>query len=476
MSAQPEPSYGDGRRDRFGLGGDESATSSPSPGPAPEPAPDLAPDPAELDGDVDWDRLPDPVRGRIAESAATALGELTATDVPARLRRFVRFAPAKRAKLAAGPLLRELTGSPAFRASVVAWWDEHRTGELEVAADDGLTAAAAAVLRGVPHAAQVVADAARVGETGELRAELDAALSRVEKLTSELERMRGELTEARAQTREAGAERAHEYQQLRRRVSEQGARLRAAAEAQAAAEEAAETSRSVATSQLAKAAEEVERERARAEAERERADRAVAEVQAARQAAREARQADEVRLALLLDTVGGAVDGLRRELGVTGGGPRPGDLVTGASVLRRGAAVESQAALDAVLAVPALHLVVDGYNVSKTGYPELPLADQRSRLVGQLAALAARTGAEITVVFDGAGVVTAPPRGSRGLRVLFSDPGVLADDVIRSLVAAEPEGRPVLVATSDRAVVASVRKRGAYAVPSAVLLTRLGRP
>src|SRR3954447_25269059 len=181
MSAQPEPSYGDGRRDRFGLGGDESATSSPSPGPALEPAPDLAPDHADVagdvvgdvagevdgagDGDVDWDRLPEPVRGRIAESAATALGELPATDVPARLRRFVRFAPAKRAKLAGGPLLRELTGSPAFRASVVAWWDEHRTGELEVAADDGLTAAAAAVLRGVPHAAQVVADAARVGET-----------------------------------------------------------------------------------------------------------------------------------------------------------------------------------------------------------------------------------------------------------------------------------------------------------------------
>jgi predicted RNA-binding protein with PIN domain len=121
-----------------------------------------------------------------------------------------------------------------------------------------------------------------------------------------------------------------------------------------------------------------------------------------------------------------------------------------------------------------VHVIVDGYNVSKTGYPELPLADQRTRLVGQLAALAARTGVEITVVFDGAGVVTAPPRGSR-VRVLFSDVGVLADDVIRDLVAAEPEGRPVLVATSDRAVVESVRRGGAYSVPSAVLLGRLAR-
>jgi predicted RNA-binding protein with PIN domain len=150
--------------------------------------------------------------------------------------------------------------------------------------------------------------------------------------------------------------------------------------------------------------------------------------------------------------------------------------VTGAGPARGGAAIDGLAGLDALLAVPTVHLVVDGYNVSKTGYPELPLADQRARLVGQLAALAARTGVEVTVVFDGAGVVAAPPRGSRGLRVLFSDPGVLADDVIRSLVGAEPQGRPVVVATSDRAVVGSVRADGAYSVPSALLLKRLMRP
>jgi hypothetical protein len=50
---------------------------------------------------------------------------------------------------------------------------------------------------------------------------------------------------------------------------------------------------------------------------------------------------------------------------------------------------------------------------------------------------------------------------------------VIADDVIRDLVAAEPQGRPLLVASSDRAVAASVRRRGAHAVPSSVLLGRL---
>ena len=37
----------------------------------------------------------------------------------------------------------------------------------------------------------------------------------------------------------------------------------------------------------------------------------------------------------------------------------------------------------------------------------------------------------------------------RGVRVLFSPPGVIADDVIRELVAAEPQGRP-LVVVSER--------------------------
>ena len=149
--------------------------------------------------------------------------------------------------------------------------------------------------------------------------------------------------------------------------------------------------------------------------------------------------------------------------------------MTGARSVRGGGTVGSVAALDALLSVPTVHLVVDGYNVTKTGYPELPLADQRARLAGQLSALAARTGVEITLVFDGAGVVVPPARGSRGVRVLFSDPGVLADDVIRALVAGEPKGRPVVVVTSDKAVVGSVCAHGAHSVPSAVLLSRFAR-
>lgn len=426
---------------------------------------------------VAWEQLPEPLRARLADVAAAAVGGMPDAEVPVPLRRLARFTPAKRAKLGAPALVAQLHSSPAFRAAVIAWWVEHRPGELDPGAADPLTAAAAAVLAEDEGAAEAVRVAMRRAEVGELRAELDAALCRVEKLTAELERLRAELAQARSQARTVDDRRDAEYQQLRRRVSEQGARLRASLDARTTAEQALADLRCGAEEQLAAMRAERDRERERADAERHRADRAAAEVAAARQAAREARQADEVRLGLLVDTLGGAVAGLRRELALGGGGPRPADLVAGT---REAPGVETAAdglaALDALLAIPSVHLVVDGYNVSKTGYPELPLADQRTRLVTQLGALAARTGIEVTVVFDGAGVVTAPIRGARGVRVLFSDRGVLADDVIRSLVAAEPEGRPVVVATSDRAVVASVRRRGAHAMPSAVLLARLVRP
>jgi len=43
-----------------------------------------------------------------------------------------------------------------------------------------------------------------------------------------------------------------------------------------------------------------------------------------------------------------------------------------------------------------------------------------------------------------------------------------------ALVAAEPDGRPVVVVTSDQQVVTDVQRAGAWTVPSAVLLARLG--
>lgn len=483
----------------------------------PEPTcsgvPSCAADPAASD----WPELPAPLRARLAEIAGTALGGLPPGDVPTPLRRFARFTPAKRARLGGQVLVSRLQQDAAFRAAVVAWWAENRPGELELpepsttrpagdppvlpggpgaptgdtgaaeagsvadplpAPVDKLDAAAVALLTADPLAHRRVAEVGQTADLANLRAERDEALAKADKLTAELERARAELVEERERARALVGERETEYQQMRRRVSDQGARLRAALDARTELEEEVARLRGGVDDELARSRAETAAERERADRERRRADTAAGQVAAARQAAREARRGDEVRLELLLDTVSGAISGLRRELDVGAGGPRPADLVAGTgdrgTGARVAAPVDGLAALDALLTVPSVHLIVDGYNVSKTGYPDLPLADQRSRLVAQLGALGARTGAEITVVFDGAAVIAAPVRGSRGVRVLFSDAGVIADDVVRDLVAAEPAGRPLLVATSDQEIVRSVRRRGAHAVASAVLLRRLG--
>jgi predicted RNA-binding protein with PIN domain len=126
--------------------------------------------------------------------------------------------------------------------------------------------------------------------------------------------------------------------------------------------------------------------------------------------------------------------------------------------------------------MPRARLVVDGYNVSKTAWPEATLETQRQRLLTGLAALVARTGVDALVVFDGGAarsrpVVSAP----RGVKVLFSPYGVIADEVIHELVAAEPPGRVVVVVSSDREVAANASRTGARAVASEALLGLLSR-
>jgi predicted RNA-binding protein with PIN domain len=108
--------------------------------------------------------------------------------------------------------------------------------------------------------------------------------------------------------------------------------------------------------------------------------------------------------------------------------------------------------LDAWLDEPGIHLLVDGYNVTKSpaGFPDLDLASQRERLVEQLEKLALRKSAPTTVVFDGSEV---PPGRSRlartRVRVEYSRPGETADDHLIAKLAALPP-HPVVLVTGDR--------------------------
>ncbi|MEU0780301.1 NYN domain-containing protein [Streptomyces sp. NPDC006173] len=428
--------------------------------------------------------LPDGVRRRVVQIVSDGFGGLTLAELPAQLRQYARFAPNRRAKFAGTAMAAALETDPLFRQRIAEKLRETQpelTAALDSAAPppaaDPLDVAAAAyVLRPAGWVKLVTA----AGEEA-LRADAERA---DEESRAELERLRGELAAARGQIRTETERLRTELDTARKEAESLHRKLRGALSDVKRGEAAlrklqGETDAARAESQAQVSAAESEGRRLKA-----RLTEAEAALEAGRKAAREGRSVEDMRLRLLLDTVLDAAQGLRRELALPPVSVRPAETVeavepgrmTPKDIATRALSENDPAILDQLLALPQAHLVVDGYNVTKTGYPQMPLEKQRLRLLGQLSQLAAQTGAEVTCVFDGAElaapVLLAPPRG---VRVLFSKPGVTADEVIRQLVRAEPPGRPVIVASTDREVADGIAKAGARPVASAVLLKRFTR-
>ncbi|WP_030319097.1 NYN domain-containing protein [Streptomyces sp. NRRL B-3229] len=426
--------------------------------------------------------LPDGVRRRVVHIVSEGFGGLTVGELPAQLRQYARFAPNRRAKFAGNAMAAALETDPLFRQRIAEKFRETQpelcgaldSGAPPPAADPLEVAAAAYVLRPTGWVKLVTA----AGEEA-LRADAERA---DEEARAELERLREELAAARDQTRVETERLRTELESAKKEAESLHRKLRAAHSDVKRGEAALrkvqgemDAVRAEGQAQVSAAESETRRLKARlGEAE--------AALEATRRAAREGRSVEDMRVRLLLDTVLDAAQGLRRELALPPVSVRPAETVdavepgrmTPKDIAARALSDNDPAILDQLLALPQAHLVVDGYNVTKTGYPQMPLEKQRLRLLGQLSQLAAQTGAEVTCVFDGAElaapVLLAPPRG---VRVLFSKAGVTADELIRQLVRAEPPGRPVIVASTDREVADGIAKAGARPVASAVLLKRL---
>lgn len=138
---------------------------------------------------------------------------------------------------------------------------------------------------------------------------------------------------------------------------------------------------------------------------------------------------------------------------------------------------DSTEAAEHLVHVPGMVVLVDGYNVTLSAWQNLPICVQRVRLVDACAELAARSGCQVLIVFDGAGEPgDIPPRTARnGVRWQFSAPGVEADDVLLDLVADLDPDRPLTVASSDRRVRDGARHLGANAISTPQLLAALRR-
>jgi len=298
----------------------------------------------------------------------------------------------------------------------------------------------------------------------------------VNRLREQLDRLRAELADARAKHRGQTAALKAENAELRRSVAAEHKQL---TQAEQTADAAGRDQRLT--------VEAFERQAASVQSEQRRLRARVSELEAQllnhRQVDRKQRGNEAVRARLLLDTLVDAARGLRQELALPPVVTLPADTVgrlsvdlDGTQAAGRALGPDDPALLQHLISVPRAHLLVDGYNVTKSAWPTIPLDAQRSRLLRELAPIASRSGAEVTVVFDGADLEHRPRVASpRGVRVRFSRPGVTADEVLLDLLRVEPVGRPLVVVSSDGEVAVGATRAGARPVPSATLVQLMGR-
>ena len=119
----------------------------------------------------------------------------------------------------------------------------------------------------------------------------------------------------------------------------------------------------------------------------------------------------------------------------------------------------------------SLHVLIDGYNVirqseSLSAMERASLEEGRDALLERLASYKRIKHHPITVVFDGTHAPNPLQRRSRhkGINIIFSRPGELADTVIKRLVTRE--GERAVVVTSDKEIADFATGHGAVTLGS----------
>jgi hypothetical protein len=412
--------------------------------------------------------LPDIVRRRLLDVVASRLDAVPTGDLPPRLRVVAGFTPPRRVKVAGDELAKALE-STQFRDLLLQHLDPDRDAVVAALTDgepptdaDPVEVAALAFLARRRGWRELVQSAAGDEDERDGTTRLRESIERLQR------RLEQQKLDARRDAKAARAQRDELERQvavLRTAVREtESERDTARAERDAAQEEAL-------ASRQALERERAEHSRALDRSRRRAADlaREVSDLRRQREAGQELTTA---RTRVLLATLVEAANGLRREWGVASESNTPADFFVGGPAVTGAAssALDDPNDLREALRAPQAHMIVDGYNVTLAEWTGSTLLEQRARLTTALGSLAAQTGAEITVVFDGrSGIAATPPR-AKGVRVLFGDEDESADDLIRRLISLEPEGRPVVVVSSDGEVAAAARRPGHRSARSEALL------
>ena len=159
------------------------------------------------------------MRLKIIGWAAEVLSSARPIDIPTALARVARFAPAKRARLAAAALGQAVQNDTAFRALVA-----ERAANATMTSARWPAAARAYLLRS-PDEQELLDAAADAVRDNDARARVAELERTVRKLTSQSERLTSELESARRQGA-PDAQAAADTERLRQRLRDQGTRLR----------------------------------------------------------------------------------------------------------------------------------------------------------------------------------------------------------------------------------------------------------
>lgn len=408
--------------------------------------------------------LPDETKRRVAKYVLPALTSLPEAGVPTTLRFARRWSSGRVPPRLVQPILEALDADQGFAESVRQQLlaasgpaaDGIATAEQQGDTDPAGAAALLFLVRPDGWRERLVSlledapDPASGADVVQLRREIAALERRLDRGQQRWER---DVAAARQAETDAKARLESEAQRLRALLADAQQSLRVSDTALAAERERAEG---------------LDREARRLRARQTQLAHQVARHEAS---GRDSRVAATARAKALLDVLQGAAAGLAEELALPAAAPAPAELVPAVEPSRQEQAprIQQPHDLGEALALPGCHLIVDGYNVTKGMWPQAPLQQQRERLVTGLAALQSRTAAEVTVVFDGAAVGPVPSASTRAVRVRFSPSGEPADRVIVHLAAAEPSGRPVIVVSSDRALVSGALAAGARTADREVL-------